>query len=138
MKLAIIEAIKSLQSGDVPIGAVIVKDGEIIASSYNQKEKNNRVTDHAEIIAINIAAEKLNNYRLDGATIYTTKEPCLMCMGAILSARIKRIVFGASDYRFGTAELATNNKFNHKCQILAGVCKDECEKLISEFFKKLR
>ena len=138
MKLALIEAQKSLDSGDVPIGAVIVRDGQILASSYNQKEKNNRVTDHAEIIAINDAAQKLNNYRLDGATIYTTKEPCLMCMGAILSARISKIVYGAGDYRFGTAELATNNKFNHKCEIVGGVCQEDCEKLISEFFKKLR
>ena len=138
MRIALVEAEKSLEFGDVPIGAVIVKDDKILSSSFNQKEKNNRVTDHAEIIAINDAAQKLNNYRLDGATIYTTKEPCLMCMGAILSARIARIVYGAGDYRFGTAELATTNKFNHKCEIVGGICQEESEKLISDFFKKLR
>ena len=138
MKVAICEAKKSLESNDVPIGAVIVIDDKIIAKGYNQKEKNNQVTDHAEILAINHASKKLNNYRLDNATIYTTKEPCLMCMGAILSARIKRIVYGASDYRFGTEELANKNKFNHKCDITSGVCKEECERLLSNFFKSLR
>ena len=138
MKIAIEEGKKSLASNDVPIGAVIVLDDKIIGKSYNQKEKNKQAIHHAEILAIMEASENLNNYRLDNATIYTTKEPCLMCMGAILSARIKKIVYGASDKRFGTKELATNNNFNHKCEITGGVCKEECEELLSEFFKSLR
>ena len=84
------------------------------------------------------ANKKLNCNRLDGATIYTTKEPCLMCMGAILSARIKRIVFGARDKRFGTKELAKENNFNHKCEIEEGVLEEECSVILSEFFKELR
>ena len=138
MKIAIIEAKKSLENDDVPVGAVIVLDGEIIAKSFNQKERNNKVTDHAEILAINEASEILKSYRLDNATVYTTKEPCIMCMGALLSARVKKIIYGASDRRFGTKDLATNNNFNNKCEIVGGVCQDECEKLLREFFKKLR
>lgn len=138
MKLAIAEAKKSLEYDDVPVGAIIVMDGKIIAKSYNQKEKCHKATCHAEILAINKASEKLKSYRLDDAIIYTTKEPCLMCMGAILSARIKKIVFGASDKRFGTKEFATNNNFNHKCEVVGNVCKEECEELLSNFFKKLR
>ena len=83
-------------------------------------------------------SKKLENYRLDGATLYTTKEPCLMCMGAILSARIGRVVFGASDKRFGTKELAKDNNFNHKCEITGGVCEEECVELLEKFFKSLR
>jgi len=138
MKIAILEANKSLASNDVPVGAVIVVDDKIIAKSYNQKEKNQKATYHAEILAINEANENIKSYRLEDATIYTTKEPCLMCMGAILSARIKKIVYGASDKRYGTKELANNNNFNHKCDIVGGVCKEECEELLSNFFKKLR
>lgn len=138
MALAIAEAKKSLISGDVPVGAVIVYDGSVIAKSYNQKEKYKKATYHAEILALNKANTKLKSYHLDGATIYITKEPCLMCMGAILSSRIKKIVYGASDKRFGTKELAKNNKFNHKCEITGGVLSDECERLLSDFFKNLR
>lgn len=138
MKIAINEAKKSLNYDDVPVGAIVVIDDEIVARSFNQKEKNKKITDHAEILSINEASEKLGTYRLDNATIYTTKEPCLMCMGALLSARIKKIVYGVSDRRFGTRDLATNNNFNHKCEIIGGVCSEECEKLLVDFFKKLR
>ena len=138
MRMAISQAKKSLLSEDVPVGAVIVKDDKVIAKSYNQKEKNKKATNHAEILAINKASEKLHTYRLDGATIYTTKEPCLMCMGAILSARIDRIVYGVKDKRFGTEYLAKDNNFNHECEITGGVLKDECEILLSDFFKNLR
>ena len=138
MMIALAEAKKSLVSEDVPVGAVIVYNGEIIAKSYNQKEKHKKATHHAEILAIEEASEKLDTYRLDDAIIYTTKEPCLMCMGAILSARIKKIVFGAYDKRFGTSDLATNNNFNHKCEIVGNVCKEESEAILSNFFKNLR
>ena len=138
MMMAIAEAKKSLRSEDVPVGAVIVMDDKVIARSYNQKEKNKKATHHAEILAINKASTKKGTYRLDNATIYTTKEPCLMCMGAILSARIGRIVYGAQDKRFGTEYLAKDNNFNHTCDIVGGVLKEECEKLLSDFFKSLR
>ena len=138
MMMALREAEKSWLSADVPVGAVVVLDGKVIARSYNQKEKCKKATHHAEILAINKASEKLGTYRLDGTTIYTTKEPCLMCMGAILSARISRIVYGAPDKRFGTEYLARDNNFNHTCDITGGVLKDDCEKLLSDFFKNLR
>lgn len=138
MSMAIIEAKKSLKCEDVPVGAVIVLDGKIIAKAHNQKEKTHKVTAHAEIIAIEKANRKLRSYRLDNAIIYITKEPCLMCMGALLSSRIGKIVYGASDLRFGTSNLATNNNFNHKCKIAGGILKKECEELLSNFFKELR
>ena len=138
MRVAIDEAIKCSSSGDVPVGAVIVINNEIVAKSYNQKEKNQKATHHAEILAIEKASERLGRYRLDEAIIYTTKEPCLMCMGAILSARIKKIVYGASDRRFGTKDLATSNNFNHKCEIYGGIYREECEELLSKFFRNLR
>lgn len=138
MNLAINEAKKSLKTDDVPVGAVIVKDGKILSKSHNQREDRNLTTAHAEILAINKANKKVDSYRLDGAVIYITKEPCLMCMGAILSSRISKIVFGAFDPRFGTRELATNNNFNHKCEIAGGILENECREMLSSFFKKLR
>ena len=138
MQIALEEAKKSIDSGDIPIGAVVVIDEEIISMAHNTKEKDGLVTAHAEISAINKASQVLGRYRLDGGTIYITKEPCLMCMGAILSSRIAKIVYGAKDLRFGTEYLAKDNNFNHKCDIVGGVLADECAALITEFFKELR
>lgn len=138
MQVAIAEARKSLKYGDVPVGAVIVYNGKIISKAHNQKEKKNMATAHAEILSINKANKKLKNFRLSDCEIYVTKEPCLMCMGALLSCRIKKITFGAYDPRFGTKELAENNKFNHKCEIEGGVMEDECKNLLSQFFKSIR
>lgn len=137
MKIALKQARQCINGGDVPVGAVIVYDGKIVAKAFNKKELKNSTCAHAEILAIN-KANKLLGTNLSGTTIYTTKEPCLMCMGAILSARIKRIVFGAKDSRFGTSDLATNNNFNHKCEILGGVLSNECSTILSEFFRDLR
>ena len=138
MKIALNEAKKSLKCNDVPIGAVIVWQDKIIAKAYNKREKNNSIIDHAEILAIKKANKKVKNSRLDNMVLYTTKEPCLMCMGVILSARIKKVVFGAKDDRFGTEYLAKENNFNHKCECVGGVLEKECSHLISHFFKKLR
>lgn len=138
MKIALKEAKKSLDSEDIPIGAVIVLNGEIIAKAHNTREKEQKTIGHAEINAINKANKKVGRYRLDGGVIYITKEPCLMCMGAILSARISRIVYGMKDIRYGTEELANNNKFNHKCEITGGILEEECGTLVSQFFKTLR
>ena len=138
MGIAINEAKKCLKSKDVPVGAVIVKDNHIISKAYNRKEKCRNALAHSEIIAIAKASKKLKSYRLDDCVIYITKEPCLMCMGAILSARISKIVFGAFDPRFGTKDLANNNNFNHKCEIVGGICEKECKELLSSFFKDLR
>ena len=138
MKVCLEEAKKCYKTGDVPVGAVIVKDGNIIAKSHNKREKNNKTCAHAEILAIEKANKKLKSSRLDGLDIYITKEPCLMCMGAILSARIKTIYFGAYDKRFGTKSLATDNNFNHTCEIEGGILEKECEQILSNFFRSLR
>ena len=138
MKIALAEAKKSLDSKDVPVGAVVVVDGKIIAKAHNTREKQQLAVGHAEINVISKANKKIGRYRLDGGVIYITKEPCLMCMGAILSARISRIVYGMKDLRFGTEYLAKANNFNHKCDITGGVLEEECSALVSQFFKSLR
>ena len=138
MGVAIIEARKCIRHDDVPCGAVIVKDGKILSKARNVREKRKLTMGHAEILAIAKANKKLRSNRLDGAVIYITKEPCLMCMGAILSARISKIVFGAYDLRYGTMQLATNNNFNHTCEIIGGVLEEECKKILTDFFSKLR
>lgn len=138
MRLALGLAEKSKKTEDVPVGAVIVKDGKIIAKAYNKRNKTGKTIDHAEIIAITKANKKLHNFRLDDAEIYVTKEPCLMCMGTLLSSRIKKIYYGAKDSRFGTSNLAKENNFNHKCDIEGGILKTDCEKLLTDFFKRLR
>ena len=138
MKISLEEAKKSLKSQDVPVGAIIVKDGKIIAKAHNKRELLKSTCAHAEILAIKKANKKLKCSRLDGADIYVTKEPCLMCMGAILSARIRKIYFGVEDKRFGTQDLAVNNKFNHKCEIEGGILEEDCEELLTNFFRSLR
>ena len=127
MNLAITEAKKSLKTGDVPVGAVVVLDGKVISRAHNQREKKKLATAHAEILAINKANKIVKNFRLENAEIYVTKEPCLMCMGALLSARIKKIYFGAQDKRFGTSALANENNFNHNCEIEGGILIETCE-----------
>ncbi|MCI5497026.1 MAG: nucleoside deaminase [Firmicutes bacterium] len=137
MKICLKLACKCQKYDDVPVGAIIVKNGVIVAKAYNQKEKRNSTISHAEILAIE-KANKVLGANLSGCTLFTTKEPCLMCMGAILSARIDKVVFGAYDLRFGTQDIATNNNFNHKCEIVGGVLKDECSEILTNFFKSLR
>ena len=109
MKLAISEGQKCLKTHDVPVGAVIVKNDKVVAFAHNLKEKKRNCLCHAELLAISKASKKLKNFRLSDCDIYVTKEPCLMCMGAILSARIRKVYFGASDKRFGTINLAKEN-----------------------------
>ena len=138
MRLALKLAEESKKTEDVPVGAVIVNNGKIIAKAYNKRNKTGKTIDHAEIRAITKANKKLHNFRLEDAEIYVTKEPCLMCMGALLSCRIKKIYFGAKDSRFGTSYLAKDNNFNHKCDIEGGILKTDCEKLLTDFFKSLR
>lgn len=138
MDEAIKEAKKSVKTGDVPVGAVVVKDGKIIARAHNTKEKKQCAVNHAEVLAIIKASKKIGNFRLDDCDIYVTKEPCLMCIGAILSARIRKIYFGAFDKKFGAIDFAENNNFNHKSEHEGGIKKDTCEKLLSNFFKEIR
>ena len=141
MNEAIKLAKKASSLGEVPIGAVIAKDGEIIAEGYNLRETAKLSTAHAEISAIDAACKKLGGWRLFGCTLYVTLEPCPMCAGAIVNSRIDRVVYGASDIRFGACGSLFNiNSYplNHAFEITSGVCEEECRALLSDFFADLR
>ena len=141
MIAALSEAAKTAQSQDVPIGAVIVKNGEIIARGHNEREAHGDSTAHAEIQAIRSACERLGGWHLDCCELYVTLEPCPMCMGAIVNSRIKRVVFGAKDAKAGACGSVFNfNDYplNHKPEIVSGVMEEEGRALLSEFFTKKR
>lgn len=142
MKKALQEAKKAYDIAEIPIGAVIVKDDKIIARGYNKREKNNMATSHAEMIAIEKACKKLNNWRLSDCTLYVTLEPCPMCTGAIINARIPRVVFGASDTKSGACggccDLSKSNILNHTFEIKKGVMEEDCKDILNKFFKELR
>ncbi len=138
MQQAIVLANKAAKNGDIPVGALIVCDGKVVGKGYNKKEKNKNALLHAEIVAINNASKKLNDYRLENCEMYVTFEPCLMCVGAILSARIKKVYFGAYDKRFGASELLINNNFNHTTPFEGGIMEEDCSALLTDFFKQLR
>lgn len=141
MKMALDEAKKAYQELEVPIGAVIVCDDEVIASAHNTREATNQAVNHAEILAIKQANAKLESWRLDRCTLYVTIEPCPMCAGAIIQSRIKRVVYGASDYKAGAHQSKLNMfeiEFNHKVDVKSGVLESESKNLIQDFFKKLR
>ena len=141
MKKAIALAMESEKEGEVPVGAVIVKDGEIIATGRNRRETEKNALHHAEIEAINNACKALGGWRLFGCDLYVTLEPCPMCAGAIINSRIKTVYFGAYDNKAGSfGSVADFNRlpYNHKPEIIAGVMEEECSKLLSDFFKKLR
>jgi len=132
MKLALKQAKKALKYNEVPVGAVIIKQGKIISQAYNKREKNKDTTKHAEIIAISKACKKLKNWRLDDCEIYVTMEPCMMCSGAIQQSRIKKIVYGTKNENYGY----TNNLKN--IEIISQICENECRDLVQTFFKKRR
>ncbi len=141
MKEAIAEAKKAFDEGEVPVGAVIVKDGKIIARGRNHREQKQNALSHAEIEAINSACNILGTWRLDGCELYVTLEPCPMCTGAIINARIKTVVFGAFDSAMGCMDSVINlcdYPLGHKVEIYGGICEDECKSLLQDFFKKLR
>lgn len=140
MKAALRQAKKAESFGEVPIGAVVVYDGKIIGRGYNRRLKLQLASAHAEMMAIDAACRKLKSWRLPGAEIYVTLEPCPMCMGAILNARIDKLYFGAYELKVKsfTEELASSNLVNHKVETEGGIMKEECSSLISEFFKKMR
>ena len=143
MEIAIVEAEKARELDEVPIGAVIVDaGGEIIAAASNRTITNSDPTAHAEILALRIAGENVRNYRLTGSTLYTTIEPCVMCAGALVNARMARLVFGAHDERFGAVEtkfrLCNSELLNHRMEIVAGVLSEKCASLIQAFFRRRR
>ena len=143
MKLAINEAKKAGQKAEVPVGAVLVAEsGEILSLSHNQVITLADPTAHAEISALREAGEKVLNYRLLGTTLYVTIEPCMMCMGAIVHARVARVVFGAQDFKWGAAgslyNFAEDVRLNHRPKIIPGICQDECRALMQEFFRSKR
>ena len=142
MRAAIREALKAREIDDVPIGAVIVLDGKIVARGYNRTESSQIAINHSEIIAIEKACKKLKSRRLDGAEIYITLEPCAMCAGAIANARIKRAIFGAYERKSGCAEskypVLSDNGLNHTVEYLGGVEEAECAELIKDYFREKR
>ena len=142
MKEALKEARKALKKEEVPVGAVIVKDGEIIARAHNTKETKKDTTCHAEILAIKKASKKLNSWRLLDCEMYVTLEPCSMCAGALINSRIKKLYIGTEDSKTGACgsvlNLLEDYKFNHKIEIEKYILKEECENLLKDFFKFLR
>lgn len=142
MKAALKEAEKAKAIGEVPIGAVVVKEGKIIGRGYNQRESTNQAITHAEILAIDEANQFLDNWRLENCALFVTLEPCPMCSGAIILSRIPYVYYGASDYKSGTAgtlmNLLEDERFNHQSQVEAGVLLEECSAMLTNFFRELR
>lgn len=142
MRVAIDAAHIAEENGDVPIGAVIVKDGQIIGKGYNQREQLQDPTAHAEMIALTAAATAVESWRLDGCTIYVTLEPCPMCAGALVLARIDRLVYGCDDPKTGAVKslynIVTDERLNHSLEVTSGVLADYCSELLQKFFVRRR
>ena len=141
MRLALQEAERAAACGEIPVGAVIVKNDSVIAASYNLRETDRDATAHAEILCIREANRQLGGWRLTGCTLYVTLEPCPMCAGAILNARLDRVVFGAYDRRagsFGSLINLANYPYNHRPDLMGGVLEEEAKALMVDFFQKKR
>lgn len=143
MREAIHNARQAALIDEVPVGACIVdENGELLASAFNRTISNNDPTAHAEILAIRAAAAKVGNYRLTGSTVFSTIEPCAMCAGALVNARVKRLVYGSADERFGAVTthfgICSSEVLNHRIEIVAGVLAEECRTLMQEFFRARR
>lgn len=142
MHIALKEAVAAADEGEVPVGAVIVHDGHIIGKAHNQTELLRDPTAHAEILAITQAAAALKDWRLNRAVMYVTKEPCVMCAGALVLARVEKVVFGARDLKRGGAvslfNVLNNPQLNHRVEIVEGVLKAECQSILQEFFRNRR
>jgi len=141
MKEALKEAEKAYEKEEIPVGAIIVKDGKIIARAHNLKETRKSALEHAEILAIRKASKKLKSWRLLDCEMYVTLEPCTMCMGAIILSRIKKVYIGALDEKTGACGSFINlqeHKYNHEVEIETGILKEECEYILKDFFKNLR
>ena len=142
MNEALKEAKKAYKKLEIPVGAIIVKDGKVIARAHNVKEEKNDTTKHAEIIAIQKASKKLESWRLNNCEMYVTLEPCAMCAGAIIQARLKKVYIGTMDEKTGACgsvlNLLQDYKFNHSVELETGILKEESEKILKDFFKELR
>ena len=142
MEQAYKEALKAYKKNEVPIGAVIVKDGKIIARGHNERELKQDATLHAEITAIRKACKKLNSWRLNDCDIYVTLEPCAMCAGALIQSRIKTLYIGALDPRAGAAgsviDVFKIKEFNHRVEVVYGIMEEECSEILKRFFRELR
>ncbi|MGB9935226.1 tRNA adenosine(34) deaminase TadA [Thermodesulfovibrio yellowstonii] len=142
MKEALKEAEKAYEKGEIPVGALIVVNGEIISKAHNIKETTFDPTAHAEILAIREAARILGAWRLTDATLYVTKEPCIMCSGAIVNSRIKRLVYGCNDPKGGAVvslyNILNDKRLNHQVEITNGILEEECRVILKRFFKELR
>ena len=142
MQIAIDESIASKSNDEVPVGAVIVRNGELIAQAHNQPISTNDPTAHAEILVIRKAGKKEKNYRLVGATLYVTLEPCLMCLGALMHARIERIVFGAKNTKNGFCgsllDMTNDKQFNHRAIVTGGILEKQCQEILRSFFRLRR
>jgi len=142
MRAALEQARAALKQNEVPVGAIVVKDGEIISQAFNSPITLQDPTAHAEILALRNAGQRLNNYRLINAELYVTIEPCFMCMGALIHARIKRLIFGTYDLKAGAAgsvfDLTQHARLNHTIEVTSGVLEQECRELMQHFFRQRR
>lgn len=142
MRIALEEAQKALNHDEVPVGAVVVLEGKILARAYNSPITSSDPSAHAEMLALRQAAAAIGNYRLTGALLYVTLEPCIMCAGAILQARLARVIFGARDPKSGAVaslyEILSDARFNHKVEVTEGILKEECGEILSRFFRQKR
>lgn len=142
MQEAILEARKAFSKGEVPIGAVVVLNDKIIGRGHNFREGLKDPTAHAEILAIRDAAQRLGSWRLTGASLYVTLEPCPMCAGAIVNARVQKLIYGAFDLKAGAVSslmnLVQDRRLNHHVEVMDGICHEECAQLLQEFFRQLR
>ena len=142
MRLALEEASLAFSEGEVPVGAVLVIEDVVISRTHNTRESSKDPTAHAELIAIRIGAEKSSSWRLGEATLYVTKEPCIMCAGAMVNARIARLVYGCKDEKGGAVDslykLLSDRRLNHQVEVVSGILKDECAEMLIKFFKERR
>jgi tRNA(adenine34) deaminase len=142
MLAAIEEAKLALEHGDVPVGCVIVRDGEVVARGHNRREEAGDPLAHAEMLALRAAAEALGGWRLDGCDIYVTLEPCPMCAGALAQARLRRLVYGVRDFKAGAAgtvfDLVRDPRLPHRLEVVDGICEEECRALLAGFFEEKR
>ncbi len=142
MRLALKEASLAFQEGEVPVGAVLVTDGNVIGCSHNLRESSKDPLAHAEILALREGAKKSDNWRLTGTTLYVTKEPCIMCAGAIVNSRIDRLVYGCSDIKAGGVEslykILSDRRLNHQVAVVSGILEEECAEILQRFFRERR